>query len=270
MREINIINLGLNLLIFYTLYHIRNYSETKMRLGILKENMLKYNIKKIVISISGFVYILFTILIYTIIKNPLASILISFLPSIIPYIIYDVIYQYNMEKEQKQVTMLVALLSKWSLVKNDLIFCIKKVGESDIKNPIRKLMSETYIRINSGMSTEKALHQLEKEAFGDNLKYLVKNIKFSAKKGGNLVTLFKNAEEQYFKIDEELFKRKISSYRDQITIYVVMVFVLLIGVWFISRDSSVYMFYLQTSLGQNLIGVFCVMYCLGVVLTVKK
>jgi Flp pilus assembly protein TadB len=181
-----------------------------------------------------------------------------------------VIVQYYTEKEQQQVTELVMILSKWSLVKNDLIYCIRKACESDLKNPIKRLLHDTYIRISSGMSMEKALLQLEEDAFGDNLKYLVKNIKFSAKKGGDLSTLFKNTEEQYFKIDEELFKRKISSYRDQITIYLVMIMVLVIALWFITRDASVYAFYVKTILGQNLIGLFCVMYCGGVILTVKK
>ena len=259
-----------NMAVFFIVFCIFYDNQIKNKiLSIRKFEIYNINFKIIVIACL-ILYIISFILIYISIKNVFAVVLMSLLPTLLPYIIYDIILQAMLEKEQKQVTVLVMILAKWSLVRNDLIYCIKKACESDIKNPIKRLVNRTYIRINSGMNPIKALEVLEKEAFSENFKYLVKNIQFSAKKGGNLSLFFKSAEKQYFLVDEELYKRKISSYRDKVTIYIVMISVLLIAVIFISKEQRIVEFYFKTMLGQNLIGIFCFMYCVGILLTVKK
>ncbi|MBN2851545.1 MAG: type II secretion system F family protein [Clostridia bacterium] len=270
MKESSIGLFFISIILFFIVYCVSYDHTIKEKLNMVAKIQFS-SISKVNLLIVCFVfYVSSGIMIFLFINNILAAFLISFIPGIIPFLIYDIIYSYLLEKEQKQVTELIMTLSKWSGVRNDLIFCFKKACESDLRNPIKKLINTAYVRINSGMNIDRALLKFEQEAFGENLRYLIKNIRFSAKKGGNLSKFFRNAEEQYFKIDEEMFKRKISSYQDQMTIYAVMVAVLVIGFWFISQDSRVYSFYLETRTGQNLIGMFCLMYCIGVYLTVKK
>jgi len=258
-----------NVFVFFVVYCILYNKQIKKSILQIKKFEIYQINYKIIISTCIAVYLSIFILIYISMGNIFASIFISFLPALIPYIIFDIIIQALREEEKKQITQLVMILAKWSIVRNDLIFCIRKVCESEIKNPTKRLINRTYIRINSGMNPIKALQIMEKEAFSDNFIYLIKNIGFSAKKGGNLSLFFRNAEKQYFQIDEELYKRKISSYRDRVSIYIVMVGVLLIAFAFISKEPRIFEFYLKTQLGQNLTGIFCFMYCIGILLTIK-
>lgn len=270
MLKINITTLIINASVFCFFYGLSFKDEVAKFWTLYKSQKKKVLSKKYLIIICLVIYGISVISITLILHNLLASLMISVLPSLFPFIIFDIYIKYQTSKEQQQVTSLVMVLSKWSLLKNDLIYCLKKASFSDLKNPIKANIKTTYLRINTGMAIDQALNILEEEAYGENLKYLVKNIRFSAKKGGDLSALFKSTEEQYFAIDEELFKRKISSFRDQITIYCLMFFVIAMAIWFISNDSRVMSFYLGTNLGQNFIGLFCLMYALATLLMVRK
>ncbi|MCK5812110.1 MAG: hypothetical protein KAG94_04380 [Clostridiales bacterium] len=270
MLKISIVNFLISATVFFVFYGLSFRKElAKYWIPYIKLKKKIPSIRQLsIICIT--VYGISVVTITWLLQNLLASLMISVLPSLFPFIIFDIYKKYQTNKEQQQVTSLVMVLSKWSLLKNDLIYCLKKASFSDLKNPVKGKIKTAYLRINTGMTIDKALNLLEDEAFGDNLKYLVKNIRFSAKKGGDLSALFKSAEEQYFAIDEELFKRKISSFRDQITIYCLMLFVIVLAIWFISNDKRVMTFYLETGMGQNFIGLFCLMYALATLLVVRK
>ncbi len=270
MQKISIVTLLINATIFCFFYVLSVRKElAKFWTTYMSQKRKTPSIKQLMI-ICVTIYGISVVSITLSLQNLLASLMISVLPSLFPFIIFDIYKKYQTNKEQQQVTSLVMVLSKWSLLKNDLIYCLKKASYSDLKNPVKAKIQTAYLRINTGMAIDQALNLLEEEAFGENLKYLVKNIRFSAKKGGDLSALFKSTEEQYFAIDEELFKRKISSFRDQITIYCLMLFVIVMAVWFISNDSRVMAFYFGTGMGQNFIGLFCLMYALATLLVVKK
>jgi hypothetical protein len=77
-----------------------------------------------------------------------------------------------------------------------------------------------------------------------------------------------NLEKQFYKIDEEYNRRKISTYKDRLLIYFIMFAVIVIAYFFINLTPQIGDFYLRTLEGKLLLMVFSGMYALGFYLTV--
>ncbi|MFO7612243.1 MAG: hypothetical protein R6W99_07155, partial [Clostridia bacterium] len=174
------------------------------------------------------------------------------------------------EKEAGQITFFLMTMSKWSGIKNDLVYCLKKTDEAGLGNPIGRMIRTTLGRIYSGMEPSSAFGLLENEVYGEEMRYLVKNIRFSAEKGGSLQDLFKGMEEQYFKIDEECFKRKISTLRDRLAVYMTILMVMASGIWFIGGNPAARQFYTGTFQGNMLLLGFVVLFAASVAFVLGK
>ena len=115
-----------------------------------------------------------------------------------------------------------------------------------------------------------AFSLLEKESRSEDFRYLIKNVRFAAEKGGNLQMLFKGMEEQYFKIDEEFFKRRISTLRDRVAVYFTIFLVIGTGIWFIGNNAVAKTFYMGTVNGNLLLVAFVLMFGAGILVMMKR
>lgn len=200
----------------------------------------------------------------------LASIALALLPVIGVFSLKDILERYWEDKEMKQITFFLMTMAKWSSVKNDLVYCLKKTNESNMKKPLGTMINITLGRIYGGMTPAAAISLLEKESRSEDFQYMIKNIRFAAEKGGNLQKLFKSMEEQYFKIDEEFYKRKISTLRDRIAVYITILLVIGTGIWFIGSNPVAGTFYLRTLNGNMLLVAFVLVFSAGIMVMMKR
>lgn len=216
------------------------------------------------------VYAVSSITLNLIVHSVIAALAIGLLPVIGLYSVIDLTERYREDMEIKQISFFLMTMAKWSGIKNDLVYCLKKTKETDMKNPIGAMINTTLGRIYGGMTPVAAFSLLEKESRSEDMRYLVKNIRFSAEKGGSLQMLFKGMEEQYFKIDEEFFKRKISTLRDRIAVYITIFLVIGTGIWFIGSNPAASMFYMKTINGNLLLAAFTMVFGAGIMVMIKR
>lgn len=251
-------------------YIVFSKEDIKNRIMGVKRTGLGRPGKKTIAVMCFTVYIVCSYIFYKFLGEIVPGIILAVLPSILPYVVNDIISRFREDRETRQITFFLLTMAKWSGVKNDLIYCLKKADETKLRNPMGKMIKTTLGRIYSGMDSVTALALLEDEVYGEELRYLVKNIKFSAEKGGNLQKLFKGMEEQYFKIDEELFKRRISTLRDRMTVYMTIFVVIAMGILFIGKNPAVRQFYIGTSQGNMLLALFILLFIAAVLLILRK
>ena len=228
------------------------------------------------LSKKGAIFLCFAVFLMTaisfsiFIKSIMAAIALGLLPVIGVYSLIDITERYWEDREMKQITFFLMTMAKWSSVKNDLVYCLKKTSESNMKKPLGTMVTTTLGRIYGGMTPGAAFGLLEEESRSEDFQYMIKNIRFAAEKGGNLQKLFKSMEEQYFKIDEEYFKRKISTLRDRIAVYVTIFMVIGTGIWFIGNNSVAGTFYLRTLNGNMLLIAFVLVFGAGIMVMMKR
>jgi len=215
-------------------------------------------------------YIISALSLNLILNSIVAAMAVAVLPVIGLYSLIDISEKYREDREMKQITFFLMTMAKWSGVKNDLVYCLKKTDEIKMKKPLGSMVGTAIGRIYGGMAPASAFELLEKESSSEDLRYLVKNIRFAAEKGGNLQKLFKGMEEQYFKIDEEYFKRKISTLRDRVAVYITIFMVIATGIWFIGSNPAAGTFYLNTLNGNLLLMVFVLVFGAGIMIMMKR
>lgn len=226
--------------------------------------------KKAVLLICLLVFLIFSWIFYGLLERISPAAALGMLPAVAIYSMADLAGRYMEDREIKQITFFLMTMAKWSGIKNDLVYCLRKTDEINMKNPLGKMVRTTLGRIYSGMDTVSAMELLEEETYGEDMRYLVKNIRFSAEKGGNLQKLFTGMEQQYFKIDEEYFKRRISTLRDRAAVYITIIMVVAAGIWFIGGNPVARQFYMDTLFGNLLLGLFSLVFVLAIVFVLRK
>ncbi|MDX1359619.1 MAG: hypothetical protein R3232_12365, partial [Clostridia bacterium] len=182
-----------------------------------------------VFVICGLSYVAGTWILFGVVGGIVPAMVLGIIPAVGAYAAVDLVERIREDRETRQITYFLMTMSKWSGVKNDLVYCLRKTDETQLKNPLGKLVKNTLGRIYGGMEPAIALTLLEQESYGPDMRYLVRNIRFSAEKGGDLSRLFRGMEEQFFKIDEEFFKRRISTLRDRFAVYGTLTMVMAAG-----------------------------------------
>lgn len=182
------------------------------------------------------------------------------IPAVAVHSVFKLVQGYIEKRETGQITDFLTGMAKWSCVKNDLVYCLDKTHKNGLKGPLGKLIENALIRIYSGMDVVSAIGLMEREAACDDMRYIARNIGFAAEKGGDLKKLFKGMEEQFFMMEEEYFKRRISTLRDRGAAYMMMAMVMAAAIWFIGGNPAAREFYMGTTDGRLLILVFSLVF----------
>lgn len=214
-----------------------------------------------IIFITSFKYI------YRMLLFVPSTIILSTLISLIPIFILDLAGKYNSEKVRRKLAEFISALNRWCSVKEDIFYAFEKCIDSGIGEPLNTFIRDMIIQVNSGVLPMDALGILQMKVDNSQFKDFILNIKQNIKHRGDIKKLLDNLEEQFYKIEEEYNRRKISTYRDRMTIYFIMFLVLFAGYLFLKINPEVEGFYLGTPQGKVLITVFCFLYALGFYIT---
>ncbi|NMB96765.1 MAG: hypothetical protein GYA02_09175 [Clostridiaceae bacterium] len=197
-----------------------------------------------------------------------SAIILCSLAALAPIFILDIMAKYNSEKVRKKLAGFISVLNRWCTVKEDIFYAFEKSIESGIGEPLRTYIRDMIIQVNRGVEPLEAISMLEMKVDNPQFRDFIVNIKQNVKHRGEIRKLLSNLEEQFYKIEEEYNRRKISTYKDRLIIYFIMVLVLIVGYTFLRINPQVEQFYLTTHVGKLLLMIFCVLYALGFYLTV--
>lgn len=262
----------------------RHLAGSEKENGILGSNLLE-RIELVYIEKSNIrhylpflnVYVLLAVMssIFIIVFRPVMSLLdffptalvISLLISLLPLFGLDLLARYNSEMVRKKLSEYISVLNRWCSVKEDIIYAFEKSLGSGVGEPLQTFIRDMVIQVNRGMSPEEALDILQAKVDNAQFRDFVLNIKLSMRHRGDIIKLLSNLENQFYRIDEEYNRRKISTYKDRALIYFIMASVLAFVFIFIRFSEQVAGFYLHTVEGKLLLMVFSGMYALGFYLT---
>ena len=154
-------------------------------------------------------------------------------------------------------------------MREDIFYAFEKAVESGITDPLKNYIYEMVIQVKSGVDPLEALDILQLKVGNSQFKDFIYNIKQNVKYRGDIRSLLASLEEQFYKIEEEFNRRKISTFTDRVAVYSIMVGVLGLGYYFIKSNARVEAFYLGTIEGKGLLTLFCMLYFAGILLTFK-
>lgn len=196
-----------------------------------------------------------------------SSVIISFIFAVLPLFALDLLARYNSEVIRRKLAEFISVLNRWCAVKEDIFYAFEKSVESGIGEPLKTFVRDMVIQVNRGIEPTEALDMLQMKV--DNLQFrdFIVNVKQNIRHRGNIIKLLTNLENQFYKIEEEFNRRKISTYKDRILIYFIMFAVIFIACFFMKFNPQVEQFYLATLQGKSLLTLFCILYACGVYLT---
>ena len=235
----------------------------------------KSNIRHYIPFMNIYILIAISAVIFLVAYGPVARAL-DFLPtalvvsgiiSMTPFFALELLARYNSESIRKRLSEYISVLNRWCSVKEDIMYAFEKSLGSNIGEPLKTFIQDMVIQVNRGMNASDALDMLQMKVDNPQFRDFIINVKQSLKHRGDVVKLLTNLENQFYKIDEEYNRRRISTYKDRLLIYFIMAGVLVTAYLFICSSPQIEDFYLRTAQGKVLMLVFSIMYVFGFCIT---
>lgn len=235
----------------------------------------KSNIRRYLPFINFYTFALIIAIIFTVTFKPIQE-TFSFIPTTIiictifsaaPVFGLDLMAKYNSEKVRRSLAEFISVLSRWCSVKNDIFYAFSKSVDSGLGEPLRTFVSDMVIQVNRGIAPVEALEILQVKVDNSQFRDFIINVKQNIRYRGDIRKLLSNLEEQFYKIEEEYARRRISTYKDRLLIYFVMFSVLFIGYGFLKMNPQVEEYYFRTFEGKSLLSFFSLLYIAGLYLT---
>lgn len=231
----------------------------------------KSNIKRYLPFINFNMLVLLMACIFVIVLKPLYStlafmpsaIVISLLFSLVPVFILDIMARYNSEAVRKKLTEFISILNRWCSVREDLFYGFEKCVDSGIGEPLKTFIRDMVIQVKRGIEPTEALDMLQIKVDNIQFRDFIINIKQNIRHRGDILKLLSNLENQFYKIQEEYNRRRISTYRDRMLTYFVMFAVLFTAYFFIKFNPRIENYYFFTLQGKSLLTFFSMLYAAG-------
>lgn len=198
-----------------------------------------------------------------------SAIIISLLFALWPFALLDIMGRYNSARIRRKLSNFISILGRWCAVKEDIFYAFEKTLTSGIEEPLNSFVRDMVIQVKRGIEPEKALEMLQLKVANSQFADFIINIKQCIRSRGDIRKLLGNLEDQFYKIEEEYNRRKISTHKDRIVIYVVMVAVLVLAWFLLSFNPQVSDFYINTNIGRLMLGGFSLLYAGGVYFTLS-
>ncbi len=192
-----------------------------------------------------------------------SSVVICALFSMAPLFLLDLLARYNSEAVRKRLAEFVSVLNRWCSVREDIFYAFEKSIDSGIGEPLKTFIRDMVIQVKRGIEPAEALEILLMKVDNVQFRDFIVNVRQNIRHRGDIIKLLTNLEAQFYKIEEEYNRRKISTYKDRMLIFCVMFAVLFIGYFFIRSNPGIEQFYLQTTRGKLLLTLFSVLYAGG-------
>ncbi len=251
------------------------------RLTFIEKLSLKYiersNIKEFIpffkleylIVVSVIIFGISFSFIYRVLYFVPSAILIASLFSFSPFLILDILGRYNSARIRRELASFISILNRWCAVKEDLFYAFEKSVDSGIDEPLKMFITDMVVQVKRGIPREEALEMLRLKVNNSQFSNFIINVKMSMKNRGDIRKLLTVMEEQFYRIEEEFNRRNISTFRDRIFTYAIMVSFTFIGYGFIKINPDVESFYLGTVSGKILLTAFCFIYAVGFFTTIS-
>ena len=196
-----------------------------------------------------------------------SAVVISFLFSLMLPLALDLMARYNSETVRKSLAEFISVLNRWCSVKEDIFYAFEKSVNSGIGEPLKTFVRDMVIQVNRGIDPLEAMNMLQIKVDNVQFRDFIVNIKQNIRHRGDIIKLLTNLENQFYKIEEEYNRRKISTYKDRMLIYFVMFAVLLMAYFFIKNNAKIQHFYIYTTRGKLLLTFFSLLYSIGIYLS---
>lgn len=261
---------------------VRKYSRTiSIRMSLVEKTELlfvdKSNIRRYLPFINFYSLCLLSSLIFVLTFERVYRVLffipstavVCLLLSLIPVFILDLMGRYNSENIRRKLAEFISVLNRWCAVKEDIFYAFEKSIDSGIGEPLKTFIRDMVIQVNRGIDPLVALDMLQMKVDNAQFKDFIINVKQNIKHRGDIRKLLTNLENQFYKIEEEYNRRRISTYRDRLLLYFIMFTVLFAGYFLIKFNPKVEEFYLGTLQGKALLTLFSILYTAGFYLTFR-
>ena len=196
-----------------------------------------------------------------------SAVIISFLFSLTPVFILDLMARYNSEIVRRKLAEFISVLNRWCSVREDIFYAFEKAVDSGIGEPLKTFVRDMVIQVKRGIEPTEALEMLQLKVDNIQFRDFVINIKQNIKYRGDILKLLSNLENQFYKIEEEYNRRRISTYKDRMLTYFVMFAVLFTAFCFIKSNPQIESFYIFTLQGKALLTLFSILYAAGIYLS---
>jgi len=196
-----------------------------------------------------------------------SSVIICFIFAMLPLFALDLLARYNSEVIRRKLAEFISVLNRWCAVKEDIFYAFEKSIESGVGEPLKTFVRDMVIQVNRGIEPTEALDMLAMKVDNVQFRDFIVNVKQNIRYRGDIIKLLTNLENQFYKIEEEFNRRKISTYKDRMLIYFIMFAVIFIAYFFMKFNPQIEQFYLATIEGKSLLTLFCILYSFGVYLT---
>lgn len=212
--------------------------------------------------VTGVIFIATYSIVYRFLYFAPSTAVICAIFATIPFMTLDLMGKYNSEVVRRRLAEFISVLRRWCAVKEDIFFAFEKAIESGIGEPLNSYIRDMVIQVKRGMEPVQALEILELKVDNDQFKDFILNIKQCLKNQGDILLLLGNMEKQFYKIEKEYNRRKISTYKDRMLLIMVMFGVLIIG-YAMLQLPQLQAFYLGTTKGKLLLMLFAMLYAAG-------
>lgn len=207
--------------------------------------------------------------VYGLLRFAPSAFIISIISGASIFLILDLMARYNMNKIRRSLSDFICILNRWCTIKEDILYAFEKSLDSGLSEPLKSFVSDTVIQIKTGIEPCSALEMLGIRVNSHMFDDFITNIRQVIKNRGDIKRLLSIMEEQFYKMEEEYNRRKISTYKDRVVIYLVMTLVIPLAYSFIRINTEVTSFYLYTVSGKVLLMGFCILYVIGFFITAK-
>jgi len=204
---------------------------------------------------------------YKLLRSPVSSAVISALFSSSPFLALDVLGRYNSEKVRRMLANFVSVLNRWCAVKEDIFYAFEKSLGSGIGEPLKTYVRDMVIQVKKGLDPQEALDLLGMKVDSAQFHDFIVNVAQNIRHRGDIRRLLSNLEDEFYMLEEEYSRRKISTYRDRLLIYACMLSVLVFSYLFFRFNPAAMAFYLETEPGRLLLVLFTFVYCIAFVLS---
>jgi len=216
----------------------------------------------VLITLSMILFIISYVPVYRFLKFSVSSFIISGIIFIIPFLVLELMGLYNSDYTRRRLGYLISVLRQWIDVKEDIIYAFEKSVPA-IGEPLKSYIKDLTVQVRRGMDPQDALNILQMKIGNPQFTDFILNIKQNIRYRGNLKILMSNMEEQFYKLEQEFNRRKISTFWDRIYIVAAMIFVLIIAYMLIKSNPKALNFYTQTAEGKLFLTLFTILYSTG-------
>jgi len=198
-----------------------------------------------------------------------AAVLACALISSAPFLALEIWARVNAENVRRKLADFVSVLNRWCAVKEDVVYAFEKSLASGIGEPLRTYARDFVVQVKRGLDVQEAFEILAMKVDSAQFKDFVLNISENMKHRGDLRKLLSKLEDEYYKLEEEYSRRKISTYKDRIMMYGAMFGVLAVGFLLLKSNQRVMDFYLGAPEGKLLMALFSLIFFSGFLISLR-